>query len=120
MGISVIMTNNNAQSVIDDMKMKKEAALEAIGMQAETYAKLYCPVGTPESTGKPGYIGGTLRGSIGHQKADDNTMCIGTNVEYAPYVELGTYKMRPRHYLKKACTNHVDEYKNIIEEHMKD
>ena len=39
-------------------------ALEICGGKAETYAKELAPVGTPESTGIPGYHGGTLRNSI--------------------------------------------------------
>lgn len=89
-------------------------ALEIIGGQAETYAKLLCPVGTPESTGKPGYIGGTLRNSITHT-ADDKFAYIGTNVEYAPFVELGTVKMAAQPYLRPAAQEHQDEYKRIIE-----
>lgn len=60
-----------------------EIALEKVGLTAERYAKLACPVGTPESTGKKGYVGGTLRNSISHTH-DKNTAYIGTNVEYAP------------------------------------
>ena len=119
MAVSFEVKTNNVKDLLDELKDKKAAALEAVGQAAETYAKLYCPVGTPESTHKPGYIGGTLRGSIGHEK-DDDTAYIGTNIEYAPYVELGTYRMHPRHFLKKACENHLDEYMNVIKVHMEE
>lgn len=59
-------------------------ALTIIGLNAEKYAKAICPVGTPESTGKPGYIGGTLRNSITNQLEGDDTVAIGSNVHYAP------------------------------------
>lgn len=46
---------------------------------------------------------------------------VGTNVYYAPYVEMGvinperhTY-IRARPYIKPAVENHLDEYKTIIE-----
>lgn len=119
MGIEITVKDNNVDQIINEMKALKIVALKAVGMQAVTYAQLYCPVGTPESTGKKGYQGGTLRGSI-DSAVDEDTVYIGTNIEYAPYVELGTRKMRPRHYLKKACENHIDEYKNIIEAQMSD
>lgn len=105
---------SNADAVLDEFRQKVSVALETIGLKAEGYAKGYCPVGTPESTGIPGYIGGTLRNSISH--ADDGESAyIGTNVEYAPYVELGTRRMHPRHYLKKAVENHAEEYRQTVE-----
>lgn len=114
MAVSFEMKANNVQAVLDDLKAKKEAALEAVGMAAETYAKL-------NLESNPRRIDtGNLRGSISHAPADEDTMCIGTNVEYAIYVELGTRRMTPSHYLKRAAQDHADEYKNVIEEHMKD
>lgn len=95
-----------------------ERALEKVGLAAERYAKLACPVGTPESTGIEGYIGGTLRNSISHTH-DKNTAYIGTNVEYGPYVEMGTKKMAARPYLKPAIADHIQEYKNMIEQELK-
>lgn len=96
-------------------KASKEAiqvALRVIGGKAEGYAKALCPVGTPESTGIPGYMGGTLRNSITHDQIDE-TAYVGTNVFYAPYVELGTVKMAPRPYLRPAISDHIEEYKAI-------
>ena len=110
--------------------------LEIIGLKAEKYAKARCPVGTVESTGKKGYRGGTLRNSITHEVEDD-VVQIGSNVEYAPYVELGTGPwfetppqwehfdsskgskggtgyVHPRPYLKPAIQDHLDEYGQII------
>lgn len=77
-------------------------ALEAIGLTAEGYAKAECPVDT-----------GRLRNSISHA-IDDNAAYIGTNVEYAPYIELGTSRMKSRPYLRPAATEHSDEYKEIV------
>lgn len=118
-----------------------DRALEIIGIKAEKYAKARCPVGTVESTGIKGYRGGTLRNSITHM-VNDNTVSIGTNVEYAPYVELGTGPyfqappaweqfnapkgkgvghgyVRPRPYLKPAIADHINEYKDVIENELK-
>ena len=45
---------------------------------------------------------------------------IGTNVEYAPGIELGTHrKVGAVHFLQDAATNHSDEYKKLMEESMK-
>ena len=55
-----------------------------------TNAKLAAPVGTPESTGIKGYIGGTLRQSIAYTKVEDLTYRIFAAAKYAPYIEFGT------------------------------
>ena len=38
---------------------------------------------------------------------------IGSNVEYAPYVEFGTSRNKAHHMIKKAATEHSEEYKAI-------
>lgn len=78
-------------------------ALEICGGTAEGYAKQLCPVDT-----------GNLRNSISHAPQGPNTESIGTNVHYAPYVELGTSRMRAQPYLRPAVENHRDEYASII------
>ena len=90
-------------------------ALEICGGKAETYAKQMAPVGTPESTGIPGYHGGTLKNSITHEQWDEKTEVIGSAVKYAPYVELGTYKMKARAFMRPAAENHRQEYSQVIE-----
>lgn len=133
--MDVEITENNIDAFLRELQEKRHLIHEAIGIKAEKYAKARCPVGTPESTGKKGYRGGTLRNSITHD-ADSDMVAIGSNVEYAPYVELGTGPyfeappaweqfstpggsgeghgfVRPRPYLKPAILDHVDEYENI-------
>lgn len=104
---------DNTEIVKAAFKAQLKVALEKVGIAAEGYAKNACPVGTPESTGIPGYQGGTLRNSITHQ-VDGDSVYIGTNVEYGKYVELGTRRMEAKPYLKPAATNHAAEYAQII------
>ena len=96
-----------AKDVLQGMAKAKAAALEVIGGKAESYAKKACPVDT-----------GRLRNSITHAQMDENTEVIGTNVEYAPFVELGTAKMKARPFLRPAAENHMPEYKFILEQFM--
>lgn len=95
-------------------------ALEAIGLAAESHAKeeiTKVVYDTPES--KSGYVRtGRLRSSISHAR-DDNAAYIGTNVEYAPYVELGTSKMKERPFLRPAAANYQEEYKSLAEAALK-
>lgn len=110
--VSFISHKDEAIKAVTDAMAR---ALEICGGKAETYAKQLAPVGTPESTGIPGYRGGTLRNSITHEQWDEKTEVIGSAVKYAPYVELGTYKMAARPFLRPAAENHGAEYKAVIE-----
>lgn len=92
---------DNSKEVIRLMIQASEKALEAIGMQAETYGKKLCPVDT-----------GRLRNSITHQTETD-VVYVGTAVEYAPFVELGTAKMNAQPYIRPAVADHAEEYKQI-------
>lgn len=89
--------------IVDGVQGATNRALEIIGGKAESYAKALCPVDT-----------GRLRNSITHVQMDEETEVIGTNVEYAPHVELGTYKQRAQPYLRPAAENHGEEYRQVI------
>ena len=89
------------------MEKAKKRGLEAIGLTAEGHAKKETPVDT-----------GRLRNSISHS-TDDEAAYIGTNVEYAPYVELGARGRKGVHMLQRAATEHADEYKKIMEDALK-
>lgn len=106
MAISV-KVEDHSEEVKQALEQAKERALEAIGLAAEGYAKLKTPVDT-----------GRLRNSISHAVSGDSAY-IGTNVEYAPYVEMGTVKMSPRPYIKPAVTEHINEYKVLAEQYLK-
>jgi len=114
--------------VLREFEADKEAALEAIGITAEGFSKKLTPVDT-----------GTLRNSISHAVHKDDVY-IGTNQPYAVFVEYGTgiyasdgngrkspwgyydrdgkYHVtrgqKPHHMLKKAATEHTEEYKRIL------
>lgn len=137
----ITIDQNNIPDVLESLKGDVERALTMIGIKAEKYAKALCPVGTPESTGIKGYRGGTLRNSITFEVQDDS-LVVGSNVEYAPYVELGTGPnftpppdwieistppgsgvgsgyVRPRKFLQPAIIDHISEYGDIIENELK-
>ena len=130
-----IRLEDNSEEVLEALKEAVLRALERCGLQAEGYAKDLTPVDT-----------GNLRNSITHQVSEDGReVYIGTNVEYAPYVELGTgiYAEggggRPtpwvyqdekgqwhwtrgnpaQPFLKPAVADHAQTYRNIIEDELK-
>ena len=95
---------NNVDKILGMLNKAKANGLEAIGLAAEGHAKKECPVDTS-----------TLRNSITHV-VDEKAAYIGTNVEYAPYVELGTSKQKAQPYLKPAATEHNAEYKRLMKQ----
>ena len=98
---------NNIDVTCDAVDDAVQLALMAVGLQAENYARNNAPVDT-----------GRLRNSITHVTEGKNKVIIGTNVEYAPYQELGTRKMQAcnagQGFLRPAINNHMDEYKSIV------
>lgn len=100
---------DHSEEVKSEMQAAIERALEACGMQCEGYAKGNLWPGHGKDTGR-------LQNSITHTQEDDTTEIIGTNVEYAPYVELGTSRHpTPIPFLKPALQNHQAEYQRIFQ-----
>ncbi len=122
---------DNSKEILELFRTAAIKALERCGMEAEGYAKDLVPVDT-----------GNLRNSISH-KTDDNTAYVGTNNNYAAYVELGTGKyaesggrptpwvyqdskgkwhhthgQRAQPYLKPAIADHKQTYQNIIKDEL--
>lgn len=98
---------NNSKEVLSALEKAIQRGLEAIGMTAEGHAKKITPVDT-----------GRLRNSISHA-TDNEAAYIGTNVEYAPYVELGSRGREGKHMLQRAASEHADEYKRLMEDSIK-
>lgn len=104
-----VQFTDNSDEVLEGLSEAMLRALERVGMAAEGYAKDLCPVDT-----------GNLRNSISHKVDDaEQAVYIGTNVDYAPYVELGTVKMDAQPFLKPAAADHRQTYKNIMEDELK-
>ena len=125
-----IKFHDNSNLFKEEFEAACKRALERCGMQAEGYAKDMTPVDT-----------GNLRNSITH-KVVENEVYIGTNNEYAAYVELGTGKyaeggrkdpwvyqddegrwhhtdgQRAQPYLKPAVADHKQTYRNIIKDEL--
>ena len=100
-------TKDNTKEVLSALDKAIERGLEAIGLTAEGHAKKITPVDT-----------GRLRNSISHA-IDKEAAYIGTNVEYAPYVELGARGRTGVHMLQRSASEHTAEYKKLMEDSMK-
>ena len=121
---------DNTGEILEAVQRASIIALESCGLTAEGYAKKLCPVDT-----------GRLRNSITHIVDESElSVTVGTNVEYAPYVELGTGKYYPggrpkpwpyqdakgnwhwtagnpaKPFIKPAIADHADVYRKIIKD----
>lgn len=117
---TITLQKSNRAAVSSAVDAAIRRGLEICGGKAETYAKNECPVDT-----------GRLKGSITH-RTQETTELVGTNVEYAPYVEYGHHQEPGRYvpaigkrlvasyvaghqYLTPAMANHAGEYQQILE-----
>ena len=128
--MATVEFNSNLDAVLNGSQEAIERAMEIIGGMVESFAKNLCPVNTR-----------VLRNSITHTTEDEGgTAVIGSDVEYAPYVELGTgqyaeggngrktpwvYKdekgvwhrttgKKPKPYLRPAVEDHIKEYEEVL------
>lgn len=108
---------SNKDEIIALFKRAIPFALQKVGLVAERYAVEY----------EDKVDTGRLKGSITHATYigdDEKAVYIGTNVEYAQYVEFGTYKMQAANggkgFLRPTATNHMDEYRQIIYDELVD
>ena len=128
---------DNSKQILSALEKGKRNALTAIGATAETHTKEnitadklvdtgrlrnsityaagdYSGIGTYTDNNKKSYSDATARNT-----PKDDEVGIGTNVEYAAYTELGTQHIAAHHYLKRAVTEHKDEYKKLAVEAIK-
>lgn len=112
MGLEIFTAKieSHADEVKKAMNDQLNATLEAIGLDAASTAANKAPVDT-----------GRLKASISHQVVEsEGAVYIGTNVEYAVFQELGTSRGVPgKHFLQFGATAHSDQYRQMIEEALK-
>ena len=100
-------------------KLKQNVQMEDVkkvvrhnGAEMQAKAQQKAPVGTPESTGIPGYIGGTLKRSIGIDITDGGMSAeVEPKADYGAYVELGTRFMEAQPYLGPAFNEQKEKFK---------
>lgn len=134
MGIDVNI-DDYSDEVLKDVEYARNNALIRIGMHGERLAKLICPVDTGRLRNSITWAIGGQPANIQEYKADrakkgetepyqghysgtapgeSSQVFIGSNVEYAQDVELGTSERRSTPYIKPAIVNHKNEYMDII------
>ena len=131
---------DNSKEYKDLLNQAIRRGLRTIGMKAETHAKENCPVDTGyarnsityalsgESAAVSSYEAdrgkngeppktGEYRSTLG--EIEDNYVAIGSNVEYFPFIEEGARGRKAYHTLRKAATDHKDEYKQLLTDSIK-
>lgn len=141
-----VKLTDNSKLVREALDENIEKALIAIGLTAETYAKLpekaggHMPVDTGRLKNSITYAiagqsphitsykadtddgeGGSYSGTATPDKGGSpRSVYIGSNVEYAAAVENGiSGKQTGKHYLRLAITDHIQEYKDLTERALK-
>lgn len=104
-----VKVESHIAEVLSELEKKIELGLESVGEVAIGNAQ-------EEITSMGAVDTGRLRNSI-DKAIDGDTVYIGTNVKYAPYVEYGT-KRHPqaRPFLRNAAANYTDEYISVLKE----
>lgn len=143
----IIKIDDHTDDVMKALEEKMKLGLDLAGEVIEGHAKEDCPVdtgllrnslthavsgqaasigsyhaertstGQSALTGSTGSVGiGRYSGNIG--SSDDMCVYVGSNVEYAPYVEFIDYyhhEVGKAHFLRDGATNHINEIKATIE-----
>lgn len=88
------------------MVLRSEADLLRLAIDVQNRARELCPVDT-----------GRLRSSISHSEpahdSDGVYVLVGTNVDYAEFVEFGTSRQHPQPYLRPAIAEAVHAWPRI-------
>lgn len=84
---------------VEALELRSERDLARVGLRVQNAARSFCPVDT-----------GRLRSSIQYVPGRDALgpfFDVGTNVEYAPFVEYGTSRTRAQPFLRPALAQAV-------------
>lgn len=106
MGVKVERTHN-IDNLSEAIKKAVQQGIKKGALLVERDAKIACPVDT-----------GNLRASITTTQGDMEAE-VGTNVEYAEYVEMGTSKKAARPYLYPALVNNRANIEKLIQNEIK-
>lgn len=144
MAVTYKIVENNKDQILGELEEAIKRGLEAVGLQAEGFAKVACtavdtgllrnsityalagqPAAISSYTADKPKAGKKNEGSYsGAAPNEPHSVFIGTNVEYAPYVESG-HKLPGGghvagvHFLENSIMGHMDLYQQLFETALK-
>lgn len=115
-----IIFRSNRLAVEKALAKAIDTGMEAVAKAGAANAKREITKLVYDKPPSPRYVRtGDLRNSLtGKYIPAERTAYIGTNMEYAQYVEFGTIYMPARPYLRNACQNYAQEYRMILQDAM--
>lgn len=115
---------DNTEYVLKAIDSALAEAMDDIGAAMQGHAQQLCPVDTGRLRNSITYrLGGEgydFPGYGAEVSAHEYAVSVGSDVEYAAYVELGTSRTKAQPFLGPAAETYADEYRRIVEEHLKD
>ena len=139
-----VQLTDNSDEVLEAAENAILRALEAVGLQAAGDAVLRAPTDTgllknsiayavdgktpvtpggsssytaDRAKGSEPIRSGSYSGSIPESKGK-HYVAVGSNTEYAAYVEKGTSKTRAQPFLQPAIENNLSQYKEIFKHYL--
>ena len=100
--------SDNIDEVLQALEEKTRQSLEEVGQIAVNDARNNTPVRT-----------GNLRNSMTYS-IQDGEVIVGSDVDYAVYVEEGTSKQKGQHMVRDAMQDNIDEFRTLIEQNMRE
>ncbi len=97
------ITEDNTGKFFKEVSSNVSSNLKKATLMVERDAKEFCLVDTS-----------TLKRSITHEFPDEHTAIVGSNVEYAPFVELGTSKWAGKPFLRPALAKNMKAIKKLL------
>lgn len=99
--------NDKTGEVVKGLAEAIRISLEEAGTVVENAAARDCPVDT-----------GRLRNSLTHQMDGDKSVQVGSDVEYAAFVECGTSRAHKQPYLRPALENNAQKIQGIFKKNL--
>lgn len=102
---------NHFAQIGNDAHANGEQLVQAYAAFWQSAAAQLAPVATMESSG---YIGGDLRGSVGHELQGPHDAKVFATMEYAVHQEYGTVDMPAQPFMRPARNALVDAWKRDL------